>query len=59
MSPEERAERLQQMLQPHIVPLEGDGTGQYWALTAKGRERIAAVIRLKQMRWSTRPSFAM
>jgi hypothetical protein len=45
MSPEERAERLQQLLQPHIVPIEGDRTGQYWTLTAKGRERIAAVIR--------------
>jgi hypothetical protein len=45
MSPEERAESLQQALQMHIVPVENDKTGQYWTLTAKGLERLAAAIR--------------
>jgi len=44
MNPYERAENLRHALQAHIVPVEDDGTGQYWTLTAKGLERIVAVI---------------
>jgi hypothetical protein len=45
MTPYQRADNLRRALQAHIVPVEDDGTGQYWTLTAKGLERVAAVIR--------------
>jgi hypothetical protein len=45
MSPEERAKCLQQALQVHIIPVEGDETGQYWTLTAKGIAKVATAIR--------------
>jgi hypothetical protein len=45
MTPDERAERLQQSLRSHIVPVGDDGIGLDWMLTTKGVEKIAAAIR--------------
>jgi hypothetical protein len=44
-SPEERAESLRQALQMHVEPVEHQGAGHYWMLSAKGFARIAAAIR--------------
>ncbi len=45
VSPEERAERLRQALQMHVEPVESEGAGHYWMLSAKGFARIAVAIR--------------
>ena len=44
-SPEERAESLRQALLMHVEPVEHEGAGHYWMLSAKGFARIAAAIR--------------
>ncbi len=44
-SPEERAENLRQAIQMHVEPVENEGAGHYWMLSANGFARIAAAIR--------------
>ncbi len=45
VSPEERAESLRQAIQIHVEPIENEGAGHYWMLSAKGFARIAEAIR--------------
>jgi hypothetical protein len=45
VSPEERAEGLRQALLMHVEPVEHDGAGHYWMVSAKGFARIAAAVR--------------
>ena len=45
VSPEERAESLRKTIQMYVEPVEHEGAGHYWMLSAKGFARIAAAIR--------------
>ncbi len=45
MTPEERAETLRQAIQMNIEPVETEGAGHYWMLSASGFARIASAIR--------------
>ena len=45
VSSEERAESLRQAIQMHVEPVEHEGAGHYWMLSARGFAKIAAAIR--------------
>ncbi len=45
MTPQERAERLREVIHMYIDLAESDGAGPSWKLTGKGFARIATVIR--------------